>query len=111
MTRTEISAAGVEGDTPDTREARIARVLQAALAPETLEIRDESHKHAGHGGWREAGETHYEVVVVASAFAGRSRVERHRQVNALLAQEFSDGLHALALTALTPEEAEARRGA
>ncbi|MGV6874514.1 BolA family protein [Pseudochelatococcus sp. B33] len=102
MTRQEISAARTGSD---TRETRIARILEAALLPEVLEIRDESHRHVGHGGWREGGETHYAIRVVASAFAGRSRVDRHRQVNALLAQEFAAGLHALAVTALTPEEA------
>lgn len=106
MTRTENSAQ-INGS--DTREARIARILAAAFLPKVLKVRDESDKHIGHGGWREGGETHYDILIVASAFAGRSRVDRHRQVNALLAQEFADGLHALALTALTPEEAASRK--
>lgn len=99
---------GTGGGTGAGREARIAGLLRAGLQPERLEIRDESEKHRGHGGWREGGETHFDILVVATAFAGRSRVDRHRLVNALLVPEFASGLHALALTTLTPEEAARR---
>ena len=88
---------------------RIREKIERALAPERLEIVDESALHAGHAGARPGGETHFRVAVVSRAFAGLSRVERHRRVNALLAEEFAAGLHALALAARTPEE-EARPG-
>nr|WP_208394311.1 BolA family protein [Pseudochelatococcus lubricantis] len=84
--------------------------MTGAFAPETLAVHDESHRHVGHGGWREGGETHYDVTIVSRDFAALSRVERHRRINTLLAPEFETGLHALALTALTPEEAARRAG-
>ena len=85
--------------------ARITEKLEAALTPQHLEVIDESHQHAGHGGWREGGETHFRVVLVADAFAGRSRLERHRLVNGALAQELAEGVHALAILAKAPGEA------
>ena len=85
--------------------------LTQAFAPNTLEIADESARHAGHAGARRpdggVGETHFSVRIVSSAFEGLSRVERQRRVYAALDTEFKAGLHALSLTALTP--AEARR--
>ncbi|MFT0892780.1 BolA family protein [Pseudochelatococcus sp. G4_1912] len=105
MSGTEISAkAPIIGK----RAARMAACLTEALSPQMLEVRDESQKHFGHGGWREEGETHYDVIVIAEIFNGKSRVDRHRMINTLLSQEFELGLHALALTALTPEEATHR---
>lgn len=82
----------------DTRE-RIARRLEEALQPETLDVIDESHLHKGHHGARPGGETHYRVRVTASAFAGKSRIEMHRMINALLADELAAGVHALAIEA------------
>lgn len=79
--------------------------LGAELAPSALEVVDESHLHAGHAGWRESGETHFRVDVVSAAFEGKSRVDRHRIVNGLLAGAFERGLHALAVRARTPAEA------
>lgn len=87
-----------------TRRDRMATQLDAAFSPHRLEILDESHLHHGHAGWREGGETHYRILVVAPAFSGKSRVDRHRMVNEALKQEFDDGLHALAITARAPEE-------
>jgi BolA protein len=78
--------------------------LTAALAPERIEIVDESHLHAGHAGARPGGDSHFRVTIVARAFAGKSRIERQRLVNGVLAEEFAAGLHALALVTLTPEE-------
>jgi BolA protein len=89
------------GTLRDWMEAR----LREQLAPARLDVIDESHLHAGHAGARPGGETHYRLDIVASAFAGKSRVERHRLVNALLDEAFKRGLHALALRARTPEEA------
>jgi BolA family transcriptional regulator, general stress-responsive regulator len=82
----------------DMKES-ITGKLAAALAPIALEVMDESDQHAGHGGWREGETTHVRVRIVSPAFAGKSRVEVHRMVNALLAGEFAAGLHALAIEA------------
>lgn len=87
---------------------RIEEKLTEALAPVSLEVIDESHHHAGHGhpgDKRHGHESHFRVEVVSAAFAGKSRVDRHRLVNALLAQELKEGLHALAITARAPGEA------
>ncbi|KQP54959.1 BolA family transcriptional regulator [Methylobacterium sp. Leaf399] len=89
----------------ETLKAWIARTLEASLTPVSLDVVDESHLHAGHGGWREAGETHFRLDVVSAAFEGKSRVERHRLVNALLEPAFQRGLHALAVRARTPADA------
>jgi len=88
---------------PAMRDA-IESKLTEALQPGDLEIVDESHLHAGHSGWREGGETHFRVRIVSEAFAGKSRVERHRLVNAILAEELEGGVHALALKTVAPGE-------
>lgn len=80
------------------------RRLGEALSPQTLEIVNESHLHAGHAGSPGTGESHYRVTIVSAAFAGKTRVERHRMVNAALAGELEQGLHALAIRADAPEE-------
>ena len=82
----------------------MTRKLEAALSPVVLEVIDESHLHAGHAGWRESGETHFRIHVVANAFAGKSRIERHRMVNAIVADELKAGVHALAIAARAPGE-------
>lgn len=85
---------------------RIVAALTEGLQPEALEVIDESHQHAGHMGSRPGGETHFRVKVTAGAFTGKSRVDRHRAVNALLADELRpDGVHALAIEARAPGEA------
>ena len=76
---------------------RMTEKLARAFSPVSLEVSDDSHQHAGHGGWREAGETHFSVKIVSAAFAGMSRVQRHRAVNAALAEELAGGVHALAI--------------
>jgi len=76
----------------------------AALSPQSLEVIDESHRHAGHGHHHPEGETHFRVEIVSEAFEGKSRIERHRMVNALLADELSGRVHALAIGARTPSE-------
>jgi BolA protein len=79
--------------------------LTQGLAPARLEIQDESHRHAGHAGARPEGETHFNVTIVAQAFAGQNRVARQRLVYKLLAEELAGPVHALSLTTLTPDEA------
>jgi BolA protein len=86
------------------RAQRMKKILES-LQPEQLEIRDDSGNHAGHSGARPEGETHYHIRIVSTAFEGRSRIDRHRMVQALLAPEFESGLHALQLRTLTPAEA------
>jgi BolA protein len=88
-----------------TRADRIRRAIEARFPPATVELRDDSARHAGHAGAAPGGETHYSLVVVSPAFSGLSRVARARAVHAALADEFASGLHALALTLRTPEEA------
>ena len=85
-------------------KALIEARLGQALAPSALSVEDESHLHAGHSGWREGGETHFRLDVVSKAFEGKSRVERHRLVNAALSEAFTRGLHALAIKARAPGE-------
>ncbi|HWT31342.1 MAG TPA: BolA family protein [Propylenella sp.] len=85
-------------------KARIEEKLSKALQPETLRIVDESHLHAGHAGHRPEGETHFRVYIMAPIFAGKSRVERHRLVNAALADELAGPVHALAIHAAAPGE-------
>jgi BolA family transcriptional regulator, general stress-responsive regulator len=86
-----------------TRDA-IMEKLHKAFAPESLDVEDESHLHAGHAGHRPGGETHFRVYIVSAAFRGKSRVERHRMINAALAAELSGGVHALAIHAAAPGE-------
>jgi len=91
---------------PAERMALIETRLTAALAPiESIVVRDDSAQHAGHAGAAAGG--HYHVTIVASAFAGKARVARHRMVYDALAEAMQRGIHALAITALTPEEAAA----
>jgi BolA protein len=81
----------------------IERILREKLAPTRLDVIDDSVRHVGHAGASEGG--HFRVVVVSTAFAGKSPVERHRLVNAALAGLFAGRIHALQLRTLTPEEA------
>ena len=78
--------------------------LQRILTPQALEVVNESHMHAGHASSPGTGESHFRVVVISELFKGKSRLERHRMVNAALADELAGGVHALAIKALTPEE-------
>jgi len=87
-----------------TRDAIIEK-LREAFSPESLEVQDESHLHEGHAGHRPGGETHFRVYIVSQAFAGKSRIDRHRLINAALAAELADSVHALALHAKAPGEA------
>lgn len=79
--------------------------LFASFSPESLEVIDDSALHAGHAGARQGGESHFTVKIVSAAFAGRSRLERHRLVNQVLAEELAGPVHALVIEAKTPEEA------
>jgi BolA family transcriptional regulator, general stress-responsive regulator len=85
-------------------KSRIEEKLTEAFRPESLNVVDESHLHAGHAGARPGGETHFRVSVVSRSFAGKSRVERHRMVNSVLAEELADRVHALAVHPSAPGE-------
>ena len=85
-------------------EDSIRTKLTAAFALVSLEVVNDSHRHAGHASSPGTGESHFSVRVVAPAFAGKSRVERHRMVNEALADLLSGKVHALAIQALAPGE-------
>ena len=85
---------------------RIEEKLRAALAPDRLEVVDESHRHAGHAGSRPGGNTHFRVKIVSSRFEGLSRIARQRLIHEVLAEEFASGVHALAIEAKAPAEAQ-----
>jgi BolA protein len=84
--------------------AAMRRKLAEAFAPATLEVIDDSARHAGHAGSRDGGETHFNLVIVSEAFQGLSRVERQRRVNRVLAEELAGPVHALSIRALAPGE-------
>jgi BolA family transcriptional regulator, general stress-responsive regulator len=87
-----------------TKDA-ITNKLRKAFAPESLAVTDESHLHEGHAGHRPGGETHFRLYIVSAAFEGKSRIERHRMINATLAGELEGSVHAMAIRALAPAEA------
>jgi BolA protein len=93
---------------PTVKDALSAK-LEEALQPLTLEVIDESHQHAGHmmhpGGVEPRGETHFRIKIVSGAFSGKSRLERHRMINALADAELKAGVHALAIEAKATGEA------
>jgi BolA family transcriptional regulator, general stress-responsive regulator len=82
----------------------ITEKLRKAFAPESLSVEDESDRHQGHAGHRPGGETHYRLYIVAEAFRGKTRIERHRMINAALKGELAGGVHALAIHAAAPGE-------
>jgi BolA family transcriptional regulator, general stress-responsive regulator len=86
----------------------MTRKLTQRFAPTRLEIIDDSARHAGHaghpGGAGQGGETHFTVTLVSAVFAGMGRVARQRLVYETLADELKGGVHALALTTLSPGE-------
>ncbi len=84
-----------------TMEDRIREKLQNIFMPIALDVIDDSEAHRGHGGYREGGGTHFNVVIKAEAFNGLNRVSQQRLINKALAQEFEDGLHALSLVVQT----------
>jgi BolA protein len=97
---------------PISIQSAIETKLAAAFSPERLAVINESHQHAGHhhvesghhATFDGTGETHFRVRIVATAFTGMSRIERHRAVNALLADELKGGVHALAIEPAAPGE-------
>ena len=84
-------------DHSTTYHDRMQSKLSAAFSPSSLDIRDDSEQHRGHGGYREGGETHFHIMIRAKAFAGLSRVAAQRAVMAVLKDELSTRVHALSL--------------
>jgi BolA protein len=82
---------------------RLIQTFTEHFHPTHLEVVDDSASHAGHAGARSGG-GHYIATIISDAFAGKSAIERHRMVYALLATEMKSEIHALALTTRTPAE-------
>ena len=87
-----------------TRLEQIRTALEAALAPQQLDVIDESHKHVGHEGARD-GRGHFRVRVVSDQFAGKLPLARHRLIYAALGDLMQTDIHALAIEARAPQEA------
>lgn len=87
----------------EDRVARIRAALVVAFAPQSLDVIDDSHKHAGHAGARD-GRGHFSVDIVSQAFAGMSPLARHRAVYAALGEMMDTDIHALSIRAATAEE-------
>jgi BolA protein len=81
----------------------------ASLEPLEVDLVDESEGHRGHAGYREGGNTHWRLAIVSPRFAGHSVVERHRMVYRALGNLMQNPIHALAITARTPEETKGSR--
>jgi stress-induced morphogen len=88
-----------------TLQAQIEARLLEALAPDRMQLVNESHQHSGPG-----AETHFNLIIVAEAFAGQNRVQRQRAVFRALEGPLNEGVHALTMKTLTPEEWEAAGG-
>lgn len=84
------------------RSEQIRSLLEAAFEPTHLHIEDESWKHAGHSGAKEHGGGHFVIEIVSSRFAGKSRIDRHRMVNAAVKDLFDSSIHALTIHASSP---------
>lgn len=86
------------------RTERIIERLNDKLKPSFLKLEDESLRHAGHLEASEGGQTHYQLTIEAPCFSGMNKVRRHQAIYAALGDEFSTGLHALAINAYAPGE-------
>lgn len=86
-----------------SRVERIRERLRNELQPEHLAIEDQSALHAGHEGAK-SGRGHFAVLIVSTAFVGKSPIERHRMVYRALNEEMQTDIHALSIKSLTPEE-------
>ena len=97
-----------EADIPRLNPARVERIrtlLTQALVPLSLEVHDDSHRHAGHAGAR-GGQGHFRVDIVSAAFAGKLPLARHRLVYAALGEMMQTDIHALAIRAKAPGEVD-----
>lgn len=85
------------------RVERLTERLRTGLAPETLEVVDDSHHHFGHAGAAD-GRGHFTVLVVSQRFAGLNTVRRHRLVYEVVGDMMDTDIHALSIQALAPGE-------
>jgi len=96
----------VDGPLPrDQRVAAIRAAIEGALMPVSLQVEDDSHRHAGHAGARD-GRGHYNVDVVSESFSGLNAIARHRAVYAAVGELMVTDIHALSIKARTPSESE-----
>lgn len=107
MIRDLLDQSGSSTRTPSVHGLRptageIRAVLEQAFAPLSIDVVDDSARHAGHAGAREGG--HFRVTLVAPAFAGRAQLERHRMVYSAVAPLMGRGIHALSIVAQAPNE-------
>lgn len=103
-----MTAGWTEADIPQLNPERVERIrtlLAQALAPVSLEVHDDSHRHAGHAGAR-GGQGHFRVDIVSAAFAGKPLLARHRLIYAALGEMMQTDIHALAIRAKAPGEAD-----
>lgn len=101
-----MTTGGTEAESPRRNPERVERIrslLVQALAPLSLEVHDDSHRHAGHAGAR-GGLGHFRVDIVSAAFLGKSPLARHRLVYAALGEMMQTDIHALAICARAPDE-------
>jgi BolA family transcriptional regulator, general stress-responsive regulator len=89
--------------------AEAIRARLAALEPLSLELVDESAQHAGHAGARPGGNTHWRLEIVSPRFSGKPTVARHRMVYQALGELMQHPIHALAISARSPEETKGRQ--
>lgn len=89
---------------PATREARLRTALVAAFDPVSLEVRDDSHRHAGHAGARD-GRGHFKVSIVSQVFAGMTPLQKHRAVYGAVGNMMETDIHALQIDAKAPDQA------
>lgn len=85
-------------------EHKIREAIEKSLSPQRLEVVNDSDRHLGHAGHDGSGESHFSVMVVSDLFKGKSRLERHRMVHAILSGGTFSTIHALSVKALAPDE-------
>jgi BolA protein len=88
--------------------AEAIRARLAALEPQALELVDESEQHRGHAGYQQGGGTHWRLSIVSARFAGQPTVARHRMIYQALGELMQNPIHALAISARSPEETKGR---
>jgi BolA family transcriptional regulator, general stress-responsive regulator len=103
------AAADVGDAVTAERVALIRSKLEAAFAPDELEVVDDSHRHAGHAGARD-GRGHFQVRILSRRFAGKRTIERHRMIYAALGSLMQTDIHALGLEALSPDDSKSTKG-
>lgn len=90
-------------DMDTTRATAIENLLREALDPDHLQVKDQSHLHAGHAGAKE-GKGHFEVTIVSDRFENLNRIARHRLVYESLGDFMQTDIHALSINAFSPSE-------